>query len=420
MINAMKLNSISNSLYAYKTADSYDKVIKVCSSDGMVTRKLNRDEIVSANRLATVEYFGKIANMDKNSMVKYNSKCGDDYATLQKGAWEDTVLYCAALANREVGREAYKTMAEVEADRNLYMSKTFWRALSYIAQEVIEPLYPAVIPAATDRLINWSYSRMGETKLIDIPSNDFFLFDDDSWGAVSSKPYQYLYKSQIALTPKPYTAKTKIKWYQDIIDGEAGRYFAAFMRGAYNKMYAIMLSKFKTALSNTKYMPTGLTWDGFSAQNWTEAVMVAAAVNGVDKSQLVAMGTLSGLSNIVPTVGDSAVAAGIQGELGTEWVRNGFFANVFGVDLIETGLAVVPHTQNYNPKFISMDDETNSNIYIMAKVGRAPMEGVIANGSPITITFTPEETADMTIDISETIIFDIQPAFSQKIVKLTI
>ncbi len=48
------------------------------------------------------------------------------------------------------------------------------------------------------------------------------------------------------------------------------------------------------------------------------------------------------------------------------------------------------------------------------------MEGAIAEGSPITITFTPEETADMTIDISETIIFDIQPAFSQKVMEISV
>lgn len=418
-MNALKLNSISNEVFSYKSADNTDKVIKVCSADGATTRKFNRDEIIAGGRLATVEYFGRIANMDKDAVVKYNSRV-KNYGSFQKNVWEDTVLYCAALANKSVGKEPYTNMKQVEADRGMYNNPIFWRALAYISQEVITPLYPSVIPAATERLINWNYARLGETKLIDIESNDFFVFDDDSWGSVSSKPYQYLYKDQIAVTPKPYTAKCKIKWYQDVIDGEAGRYYAAFMRGAYNKMYAIMLQRFKKAIANTKYMPAGLTWDSFTPENWTNAIMIAEAVNGVRRDQLMAMGSLSALSKIVPTVGTPAVAAGIQGEIGVEWVRNGFLANVFGVDLVETGLAVVPGTQNYNPKFISLDDATSENIYIFAKIGYAPMEGAIAEGSPITITFTPEETADMTINISETLVFDIAPAFSSKIIKLAV
>ena len=137
-------------------------------------------------------------------------------------------------------------MEQVSADRSLYKNETFWKALAYISQEVITPLFPEVIPSATERLIDWgANTRLGESRIVEIESNDFFVFDDDSWGSVSSKPYQYLYKAQIAITPKPYTAKTKIKWYQDIVGGEAGRYFAAFMRGAYSKMYAVMISKFK-------------------------------------------------------------------------------------------------------------------------------------------------------------------------------
>ena len=148
--------------------------------------------------------------------------------------------------------------------------------------------------------------------------------------------------------------------------------------------------------------------------------MAAEALNGVPRNQLAAMGSLSALSKILPTVGTPAVAAGIQGQIGVEWVRNGFLANVFGVDLIETGLAVVPGTQNYKPKYIGLSDNGQDKIFIFAKNGYSLMEGAIAEGSPITITFTPEETADMTIDISETIIFDIQPAFSQKVMEISV
>ena len=416
-MNALKLNSISNDIFSFKSTNNENKVMKLCAEDGSTIRELNRDKIVAAGRLATLEYFGAIANADSKNTIKYNSRGAVD----QKKIWEDTVLYCASVAMKGLDRKPYTTMDEVGADLKLYKNEAFWNTLAYISQDVIQPLYPAVIPAATERLIDWrANGRLGVTDLIDIESNDFFVFDDDSWGSVSSKPYQYLYKSQIAITPKPYTAKTKIKWYQDIVGGEAGRYYAAFMRGAYNKMYAMMLSKFKAAVGNTQYIPAGLTFDSYSAQNWNQAVMMAAAINGVRRDQLMAMGTLMGLSNVLPTVGTPAAVAGIQGMIGDEWVRNGFLGNVAGVDLVETGLAVVPGTQNYNPKFISLDDATSENIYIMAKIGYAPMIGKIAEGSPITIDFTPRETADMTIDIAETLVLDIAPAFSQKIVKMAI
>lgn len=411
-MNAQRLNSVSNEIFSFKR--NAENTVKLNTG-----KSINRDEIVSMGKLATLEFFGKVSDADKNNIVKYNSRLQNN-GDFQRSVWVDTVLYCAALANKSVGKEPYTTMAEVDADRGLYNNSVFWNTLAYISQEVITPLYPEVIPAATERLVDWRKGRFGETKLIDIESNDFFVFDDDSWGSVSSKPYQYLYKSQIAITPKPFTAKCKIKWYQDIVDGEAGRYYAAFMRGAYNKMYAIMLERFKAAVASTKYLPTGLTFDSYSASNWNQAVMMAAALNGVDRTRLMAMGTLSALSNVVPTVGTPAIAAGIQGMIGEEWVRNGFLANVAGVDLYETGLAVVPGTQNYNPQFIGLDDATSENIYIMARLGYAPMIGAIADGSPITITFTPKETADMTIDIAETIVFDIAAAFSSKIVKLAV
>lgn len=413
-MNVQRLNSISNSLFAYKTNTA--DVIKLNGANGKV-RNLNRDEIISGCRLATLEYFGKLSETDKENVVKFNSKLGEKYNSFQKGIWEDTVLYCAALANKTVGIEPYSSMEQVSADRSLYKNETFWKALAYISQEVITPLFPEVIPSATERLIDWgANTRLGESRIVEIESNDFFVFDDDSWGSVSSKPYQYLYKAQIAITPKPYTAKTKIKWYQDIVGGEAGRYFAAFMRGAYNKMYAVMISKFKTALGNAKYMPEGFKFDSYSPDNWNKAVMLLEAVNGVRRDQIMALGNLSALSKVLPTTGTPAVAAGIQGLIGEEWVRNGFLANVAGVDLIESSLGVVPGTQNYNPKFIGLDDK----IYLMAKVGRAPMVGAMAEGSPITIDFTPRETADMTIDISETIVFDIAAAFSSKMVEITL
>ena len=415
-MNARELNKLSNELFAFNSGN--DEIVKLNNADGK-TKSISRDKVISAGRLAMAEHFGRAINTDKNTTEKYTCKL-NDYEAFSRNAWVETVLFCAAQANKQIGKQPYTTMNEVANDRSLYRNSTFLAALASISEAVIEPLLPAVMDSVTDRLISWERGRLGETKLIDVQSNDFFVFDDDSWGSVSSKPYQYLYKSQIAITPKVYTAKTKIKWYQDIVDGSAGRYYAAFARGAASKMYAIMLEKFKAAVGNTKYVPSGFVYDSFSMANWNNALMTMQAINGVGRNQLFALGTLQGLSQIVPTVGGTAQIAGLYGEIGTEFARNGFLTNVSGVDLIEADLAVVPGTQNYEPEYVSLDDPNKSNIYILAKNGYAPMVGVIADGSPITITFSPEETADMTINISESIVFDIAPCFSSKVVKIAV
>ena len=413
-MNAIKLNALSNDLFAVKK-DNND-IIKVNSD----SRELNRNKIVAAAKLATTEYLGRLCNADKNNLVKYVERI-NNYGEFQHSVMDDVVLYCAALANRQIGKEPYNTIDEVRADRSLAFNQTFLKALAAISEEVVTPLFPAALDAVADRLVEWSEVALGQTKVISIESNDFFIFDDDSWGSVSSKPYQYLYKDQVSITPTPKTAKAKIKWYQDIVGGEAGRYFAAFMRGAYNKIYAVTLERFRSAISNSKYASSVLTVDSYSAANWNNAIMKACALNGVKRNQLMALGTLTALANILPTVGLDGAVAGIQGMIGDEWVRNGFLGNVAGVDLVEYGLAVVPGTQNHDPQFLSIDGSlVNENIYIIPRIGYAPMFGVKAIGQPIMITLDPEETADMTINISETLVFDIQPAFSQKIVKIDV
>lgn len=413
-MNVEILNKLPRDIFAYKSNNNQQ--IKVCNASGETVRTLDRDKLISMGRMATCEYFGKMGANDKNSVGKYNSRLKDvDYETFSRNVWESTVLFCAAQANKQIGKAPYPSMKEVEEDTSLYTNSTFWATLAAISTEVVSPLLPEIADAVTNRLISWTNGRLGETKMIEIKSNDFFVYDDDSWGSVSSKPTQRLYKASVAVTPKLYTARAKIYWYQDVVDGDAGSYYAAFARGAVNKMFAITVSKFKAAIENTKYMPTGYKLDGFSMENWNKALMRSAALNGVSRNQLMALGDLEALSNVLPTAGDGSLA-GFGGDIGTEWARSGYLATVSGVDLMEVGLAVVPGTQNYDPKFIGLEEA----IYILAKVGSAPMAGV-KTANPISVTLEPVRgTADMSIDITETIAFDIAPVFSNKIYKISV
>ncbi len=410
-MNVEILNKLPRDIFAYKSNNNQQ--IKVCNANGDTVKTLDRDKLISMGRMATCEYFGKLGANDKNSVGKYNSRLKDvDYETFSRNVWESTVLFCAAQANKQIGKAPYSTMKEVADDTSLYKNRTFLATLAAISTEVVTPLLPEIADAVTNRLISWTNGRLGESKVIEIKSNDFFVYDDDSWGSVSSKPTQRLYKASVAVTPKLYTARAKIFWYQDIVDGDAGSYYSAFARGAINKMFAITVSKFKRALANAKYMSTEYQLE-YSQENWTKALMQSAAVNGVSRNQLMALGTLEALSHVLPTAGDTL--AGFGGDIGTEWAKSGYLANVAGVDLVEVGLAVVPGTQNYQPKFIGLDDS----IYVLAKVGAAPMAGV-KTANPISIELEPaKDTADMTIDITESIAFDIAPVFSSKIYKLT-
>lgn len=418
---ALRLNSLKSELFTYDKNKATDVIRLNANGDNDSERVLNRDQIIAACRLATVEYLGRQVNSNSNATEKYTSRLnGKSYGDFQKNTMADVVLFCANAARRAACAPMYTNIDQVKMDRTLYTNAVFYNALVTLASEVITPLYPAAMDIATNRLITWDTTPFGQSKVIDIKSNDFFVFQDDSWGAVSSKPYNYLYRDQVVLTPKPYSAKAKIKWYQDVVSGDAGDYFAAMLLGARSKMYAITIEQFKAAIANTKYMPSGFTLDSYSAENWNKAIMQASAVNGVSRNQLMAYGTLAGLSNILPTVGTPAAAAGIQGMIGEEWVRNGFLANVAGVDLVEAGLAVVPGTQNYNPQFISLDDADQENVYIFSKLGYAPMAGAIMEGTPIDIVYTPEQTADMSIDIAMTITCDVKPVFSSKVFKIEV
>lgn len=411
-MNVEILNKLPKELFSYKSNNNQQ--IKVCNAEGKTVKTLDRDKIISMGRLATCEHFGKLAANSKNAVGKYNSRV-EDYETFSRNVWESTVLFCAAQANKQIGKAPYASMKEVEEDMSLYLNSTFWATLQAISTEVVSPLLPEIADAVTNRLISWSNGRLGESKIIEIKSNDFFVYDDDSWGSVSSKPTQRLYKSSVAATPRLYTARAKIFWYPDIIDGDAGSYYAAFARGAVSKMFAITVEKFKGAIKNSKYMPDGYQLDGFSMSHWNEALMKSQALNGVGRNQLMALGTLTALSNILPTSGDGSIA-GFGGDIGSEWAKSGFLANVSGVDLIEVGLSVVPGTQNYDPKFIGLDES----IYILAKVGYAPMAGV-KTSNPISVTLEPvRETADMSIDITETLAFDIVPVFSNKVFKIAV
>ena len=415
----IKLNSISNSVFDAK--DVENAKVKVNSTE------LSRRDIVSAGRLVVCEYFGNMYNSRPDATEKYTSRLaskGLEYNQVSQKFKEKKLLFCAAQVCNVLGTEAPATFEEFKKNSHDYASNDIFHKINAaIDRDVLTPLYYDVLNTVGMGLLQLETVPLGSTKELVVKSNDAFLFEDGAWGSSKSASRNYLYAQTITLTPKVFYTTASIKWYQDIVNGEAGAYYAAIMRGLYSKMYAKLMGVMKAAVGDvtasgysSPYIPTGLTAPTYTTANWINITDKVAAANGVSVNDLIAIGSRSALNQVVPIDGVGGAILGFQYGLGAEWFRNGYLAKVAGVDLFPVTPAIVPGTQNSSLQTI----DTGSDIYIMAKGGYKPIYGVVAEGSPIIMTVTPNAgdalgSADMTIDINIQAMFDFAPVFATKV-----
>lgn len=322
-------------------------------------------------------------------------------------------MFCAAISDNSVGKDAPQSVEEVVANARHYGSDdTFMRTLASITTDVLTPLIPRMWDDLGDNLMQLHTIPAGGTYQINIESNDVFLFEDSAIGSGHSATYQYLYGKTLKLRAESFTAQTKIDWYRSIVNGTPGDWYRAFMGGLWNKMYAMFMDAFKTAAADLKYIPSGNVYNSYTSANFTNACVKVAAINGIDVSDLIAYGGRASLAKVLPTDGTGGAIAGLQYQLGKEWFEKGFLPNAGGVDLVEAKPVVVPGTQNTSVDLIGLDDT----IYIFAKAGRsiAPMQGVLEDGSPLQVTLTPDKTADFTFDVNMELRFNVIPVFAAK------
>lgn len=419
----LKLNSIPNKVFdAYETEDVK---LKVNSSDGG-TKTYSRQNIVATGRLVANEFFGNFINKRPSQIEKYNSRLNGgniDYATLSRKHTEKKLLFCAAKVCQMTGETSPATFEEFKKNSVRYaQDKDFLKVMAAIDRDVIDPLFFAVINDVGMDLMQWEPVQFGATKEITVRSNDVFLWEDSSWGSGRSTSKNYLYAKTITLTPKVYSCNAAIKWYQDIVAGDAGRYYAAIMLGMYNKIYAMNIQALRNAIDGGKYIPAGLTSDTYTTANWLRITDLVAAANGVRVEDLMAVGTRSALSNLLPVDGNGGALTGLQYGLGEQWFTNGYLPKAGGIDLFPVTPVIVPGTQNSTLDTI----DTGNDIFVFAKGLYKPMYGAYMEGSPITLTATPGEdgersygTADFTIDINAGAMFDIKPVFATKVGVIT-
>ena len=410
----IKLNSISRAAF---DAAGVGEDITITALDGT---KVSRRDLISAGRLCACEYAGMNLNGRSDVKGEFKSRLNEktNYADFSRDTSDKMFLFCAAMANKAVGMPAPASIEAVKSNANYAKDLVFLRTLAAITADVLEPVYPLVLSdVGMGGLMQWEPVPFGGTKEIDIKSNDYFVFEDSAWGSARSASYNALYAKTVTLNPRPYTTRAKIKWYQDVVNGDAGRYFAAIMRGMWNKIYAIFIQRLVAATSNTALVPSALTVSTYTTANWNALTTKVAAVNGVTRADLLAFGEIGPLSKVVPTDGTGGAMLGMQYGLGERWFREGFLPNAAGVSLLEIMPAVVPGTQNSSIDTIGL----GTSIIVTAKAGYgyAPIFGGYYDGSPLTLELTPDKTGDLTIDLTATAMFDIKAVVASKIGVMT-
>lgn len=407
---ALKLNSISRDVFEVKSKN--DTTVRFNS-----TKTISRNDIIASGRIVACEYVGSKLNDRKGQIEKYNSRLaseGIDYASFAKNHHENKLMFCATMANKEIGKDAPVSIDEVKNDISYATNATFLRTMAAIDRDVLTPLMFSVFDdVSAGGLMQWTPLSFGGTQQIDIRSNDVFLFEDSSFGSSKSTTKNYLHGKTVTLNPTAYSCNATIYWYRDVVNGDSGYYYAAIMRGMWNKIYAKFLSALKNAANGTAYIPEGLQATTYTTANWLAITEKIAAVNGVRRSDLLAFGTATALSNLLPVDGTGGAIAGLQYGLGEEWFTQGYLPKASAVDVVEVPPVIVPGTQNSTIQTMDFEDS----IYIMAKAGMgyAPIYGAYFEGSPLTLTATPKETADLTIDINVTAMFDVKPVLASKV-----
>lgn len=409
MKKSLRLNSVSEDIFRGK--NTQDVCVETC---GM---KISRKELVGIGAMLASDTVGLRLNEEKHlDLESYRPKLEShrkDMAAVSSTYRDKLFAFCAASAYEAEKRPLPTNLSDYINDRSLCKNSAFLRVLAGIVQDVITPLYTRVFDDVSGRMLEMKEVGLGETREIKVKSNDIFLFQDSAWGASRSVPKNRLYAKTYTLTPQPKSCNATIDWYQDVVNGEPGDWYAAIMRGMWNKIYAEFTSKLITAAKAATSVTSALQYDTYTNSNWTNLTTSVAAANGLRREDLFAFGMANALSQIIPDTGTAGAMTGLQMGLGEQWFTNGYLTRANRVDLFEVQPAVVPHTQNTTLTYIFPDDV----VFVAAKAanGYAPMQGAIAAGTPITLMIDPSQSANMALDINVTIAYDIAPVFASKI-----
>ena len=406
----IRLNNLANSVFAVNAAE--------------FGGSQERADIVACGRLLMAERAGRDMNrihLLRNEKEDYTVRIDDvKYNEINEQLKRKLFLYCAKLAANSTGRTAPETYEDFLKLQRTYMTDPiFLRTLAGVETEIITPVLPAVTSNALDYLCETVYTPIGQTYVAQVESNDVMIFEDDSHGAARSKPAQRLYSRDIAINPRPQTAKFSQKWYQLLgNNADLGRFFNSISAGLYNKIMVLWNAAMAAGAGSSTYMPTGLSFAQYSTANFISAVKKVKAVNNTYNSSVIAFGDIAALSKVLPDgiVNSASVNldAALAHLLGAEYARSGYLTGYCGAQLMPVDQAILPGTQNTTVTEIFPTDV----VYLAAAGGYKPVYMAFEEGFPITITLDPSETADMSIDGIVTASMQAVPIFASKVGKI--
>ena len=386
------------------------------ADDGVKVGNISRSDLVATGRLIALEYNGKATNEIRKDKG-YTPRLSDvDYIKLSGGHKKNLLLFCAARAYAEQGKPEPQDFNTVKNDLSLCRNRTFLATLAGIVQEVLTPVLPYVISNVGGRMMESTTVPLGQTKEITVRSNDWFVFEDSSWGASRSASLNTLSNDTITLNPHPYSCRAQIKWFQLVAgDDDIGYIYNAIMAGYYSRIMANFVGAVEEIAGNAQYLPSYLTFTTYNSANWASAIMAVSAANRLPRNQLAADGDDRSLQQVLPsgTPSDAALTYG----LGQEWMRNGFLAVVGGVPLFESQPVMAPGTVNTTGELLY----PMITIIIAGRPGAAyaPVYTAFADGSPLVVEMNPRETGDMSIYIDCTAIMDTKVVMASKVAVIT-
>jgi len=386
------------------------------ADDGQKVGDISRSDLIATGRLLTLEYNGRATNAIRKNQ-EYEPKLDNTaYANLSGGHRKRLLMFCAGRAYAVQGKAAPESYEQVKNDLSLARNSTFLATLAGIVQEVITPVLPYVISNVGGRLMESTTVPLGQTKEVTVHSNDWFVFEDSSWGASRSASLNHLYDDTVTLNPHPYSCRVQIKWFQLVAnDDDIGYFYNAILAGYYNRIMANFVQAVTTLGANAQYVPDYLKFTTYNSANWANAVVGVSAANRLPRSQLVAYGAYTALQQVLPlgTPSDAALTYG----LGQEWMRNGFLGVVGGVPLFEIEQTLLPGTVNTTGEMMFPKDI----IIIAGRAGSAyaPVYTAFADGSPLVVEMNPRETGDMSIYIDVTAVMDTKIVMGSKVAVIT-
>lgn len=377
-----------------------------------------REMIVASGRTLMLDACGRETERLRKGAGQVSSGyvarlSGTQYDQLNADTRTRMLMHAARVASSSLGEEAPADyQAFLSRQRDFFKDPTFVRVLSGVIRDIIRPVAPYVISNALGVFCHTVNVPIGQTYEISVQSNDIMVFQDSSWGAVKSVPQNELHSYPITLNPSPKAAAFSVKWTQlTANDADIGLFFNSLVSGMYSKIMAMGTDALVKASEDSFFMPSGLVFNSPLTSNWANCAKKVAMVNHIRRNDVVAFGDYLPFTKVLPngTANDAALTYG----LGTEYMNRGYLGTVMGVGCFPLDDAIVPGTQNSTVEGILPTDR----IFMcgLPGVGHAPIYAGFEEGTPITLTMNPSETADMTLTGELIMCADFKAVLSSKI-----